>query len=154
MQFAIVESQQDDVLVTFYHNHWLDMGISEHDIAGDWRTTALDFITQARLNHSFAGFLALSDDNRLGGACCHTVDRVFPAFRQTDAVVLGYIWGVYVLPSARGTGIGTALVKQCIRHLKARGCGRILLHAGQQARPIYDRLGFTPTDELALSIND
>ena len=153
MQVVIVESHQDDVLVTFYRNHWLDMGISEHDIADDWRTTALDFITTARLNRSFAGFVALSDDRPLGSACCHIVDRVFPAFRQTDALVIGYIWGVYVLPSARGTGIGTALVNQCIQRLNARGCGRILLHAGQQARPIYDRLGFTPTDELALSIN-
>lgn len=152
MQFNIVETVEDDVLADFYRNHWLEMGISEQDIASDWRNNMFDFITQARVNQSFAGFLALSDDIPLGGACCHIVDRVYPAFRHTDALVLGYIWGVYVLPSVRGSGIGTSLVQTCMQHLKKQGCGRILLHAGERARPIYDRLGFKPTDELALSI--
>ena len=89
----------------------------------------------------------------MGGACCHLVERAYPAFRVADARVVGYLWGVYVEPSSRGRGLGAALVRACLGHLSARGCGRALLHAGEQSRPLYERLGFERTDELSLVLD-
>jgi GNAT superfamily N-acetyltransferase len=152
MKFDILETNDDQLLATFYYRHWLDMDTNEQAIAADWRERALAFIADARRRKSFAGFCAVLDDEPVGSACCQIMERVYPAFHTSDASVVGYIWGVYVTPALRGQGVGAALVTKCTHYLKGQGCGRVLLHAGERARPLYDRLGFQPTDELALMI--
>ncbi len=54
------------------------------------------------------------------------------------------IYGVTVLPEARGRGVGTALVRQMIRDARARGNGPICLQAetGADTQRWYERLGF------------
>jgi len=150
---VIVETDDDALLADYYHRHWLAMGLAPADVAPAWREQALAFIAEARRGRAFAGFVARDADGPVGGACCHLVERAYPAFRVADAPVVGYVWGIYVEPSSRGRGLGAALVRACLAHLSARGCGRVLLHAGERSRPLYARLGFAPTDELALALD-
>ena len=150
MAIVIAETDDDALLADYYHQHWLAMGLAPADVAPDWREGALAFIAGARRGRAFAGFVARDAGRPVGGACCHLVERAYPAFRAGDARVVGYVWGVYVEPSSRARGLGAALVRACLGHLSARGCGRALLHAGEQSRPLYERLGFEATDELAL----
>jgi GNAT superfamily N-acetyltransferase len=153
MMARIVETANDELLVDFYRRHWLNMGIDESAVAPEWRAAALEFIANARSGNSFAGFVAVEGDEPVGGACCHVVARAYPAFLAADAARIGYVWGVYVRPGRRGRGIGSALVGACVSRLVGIGCGRVLLHAGDRSRPLYQRLGFRPTDELALDID-
>lgn len=148
----IVESRDDALLADFYGRHWVAMGIDEATAAPDWRDAARAFIAGARADAHFAGFVARDRDRPVGAACCHLVARVFPAFRVGDAGRIGYVWGVYVDPDQRGRGIGAALVRACVAHLEQRGCSRALLHAGDRSRPLYARLGFVATDEMALPL--
>ncbi|HZF67052.1 MAG TPA: GNAT family N-acetyltransferase [Gemmatirosa sp.] len=150
MAIVIAETDDDALLADYYHQHWLAMGLAPADVAPDWRERALAFIAAARHGRAFAGFVARDAGRPVGGACCHLVERAYPAFRVGDPAVVGYVWGVYVEPASRGRGLGAALVRACLGHLSARGCGRALLHAGEQSRPLYERLGFAGTDELAL----
>lgn len=152
MSVGIVPTDDDGLLADFYHRHWLDMGLPADAVAPDWRAQALAFIADARRSRAFAGFLAVEDGRPVDGACCQIVDRTFPAFRTVDPPRVGYVWGVWVEPASRGRGTGAALVRACLAHLAAAGCGRALLHAGERARPLYDRLGFAPTDELAIAL--
>lgn len=152
MSVVIAATDDDGLLAEFYHRHWLDMGLPPGAVAPDWRARALDFIAEARRSRAFAGFLARDAGLPVGGACCQVVDRVFPAFRTVDPPRVGYVWGVWVEPAQRGRGTGAALVRACLAHLTAAGCGRALLHAGERARPLYARMGFTGTDELAIAL--
>ena len=152
----IFPTADDQLLASFYRRHWLEQGIPAGDAAPDWRAQALAFFRTARAEHALAAFTAVgrgaNEDGPLGCACCHRVPRVYPAFRVSDAREVGYVWNVYVEPRARGRGIGAALVRACIAHLASLGCDRVLLHAGERARPLYERLGFEATDELALRV--
>ena len=153
MAIVIAETEDDALLAGYYHRHWLSMGLAPADVAPAWRENAREFIAEARRGRAFAGFVARDAGGPVGGACCHLVERAYPAFRVADAPVVGYVWGVYVEPERRGRGIGAALVRACVAQLSARGCGRVLLHAGERSRPLYERLGFAPTDELALTLD-
>jgi GNAT superfamily N-acetyltransferase len=56
-----------------------------------------------------------------------------------------------VLPSARGLGIGRALVEECVRRARASGCAAIGMHTVafmEDARRLYQRLGFPVVAEL------
>lgn len=50
-----------------------------------------------------------------------------------------------VSPEARGKGVATALISECIRRVKANGCSTIGLHTGdfmESAIRLYEYLGF------------
>ena len=54
---------------------------------------------------------------------------------------------LFVLESARGAGVGEALVRAAIERARARGCGRIELDVSESNRAawaLYERMGFSP----------
>jgi len=57
-----------------------------------------------------------------------------------------YLEEVYVVPSRRRCGIGTALIEAALRHARDRGAGYAYLGTGEDdvgARALYERLGFS-----------
>ncbi|KEO53226.1 GNAT family N-acetyltransferase [Thioclava indica] len=67
--------------------------------------------------------------------------------RLIIAGTTGKIGRLCVAKSARGTGLGAALVTEACLRLKARGCSRAYLSAQTYAIPFYERLGFTAYGE-------
>lgn len=61
----------------------------------------------------------------------------------TDRATFGWLCDVYVDPTVRGKGIGTALVEAVREHLRPYGLRRILL-ATQDAHGVYEKAGFAP----------
>ena len=61
-----------------------------------------------------------------------------------------YILSMYTEPAARGRGLATRIVKELLRWCRARGYGGAFLHASDDGRAIYEKLGFTPTREMRL----
>lgn len=57
---------------------------------------------------------------------------------------------LYLLPAARGQGVGKALIDHCLQAARANGYARIYLETTDeltQAIPLYERLGFTYLQE-------
>ncbi|MGW0768042.1 GNAT family N-acetyltransferase [Streptomyces sp. NPDC002676] len=63
----------------------------------------------------------------------------------TDLALFAWLADVYVDPSARGKGLGTALVGEIREYLRPYGLRRILL-ATADAHGVYQKLGFRPLD--------
>jgi ribosomal protein S18 acetylase RimI-like enzyme len=63
-----------------------------------------------------------------------------------EAIVLN----VYVEPAWRRRGIADALMRAVLQALAARGIRRIVLHASDDGRRLYERLGFVATNEMRL----
>jgi ribosomal protein S18 acetylase RimI-like enzyme len=63
-----------------------------------------------------------------------------------EAVVLN----VYVEPGWRRRGVGEALMRLVLSPLAERKVRRIVLHASDDGRRLYERLGFVPTNEMRL----
>ena len=66
--------------------------------------------------------------------------------RHRKAAHKMHLWGMYVLPSHRGRGIGAALLDACIAHARSVD-GVTALHLGvtsasEAARRLYERAGF------------
>lgn len=64
----------------------------------------------------------------------------------TDHGLFAWLCDVYVDRSVRGTGVGTAMVRQARDHLGALGVRRILL-ATHDAHGVYEKIGFKPLDK-------
>ena len=63
-----------------------------------------------------------------------------------EAIVLN----VYVEPAWRRRGVGEALMQSVLTALAERQIRRIVLHASDDGRRLYERLGFEPTNEMRL----
>ncbi|MGR6034268.1 MAG: GNAT family N-acetyltransferase [Candidatus Nitrosoglobus sp.] len=66
----------------------------------------------------------------------------------------GFLSDVYTVPSARRIGLATQLSQQVLEWLKSKGVCQVRLIATPSGRPLYERLGFTATDEMMLEIKD
>jgi GNAT superfamily N-acetyltransferase len=63
----------------------------------------------------------------------------------TDGALFAWLCDVYVAPSARGKGIGTAFVGAVREELRPFGLRRILL-ATHDAHGVYEKVGFKPLE--------
>jgi GNAT superfamily N-acetyltransferase len=77
----------------------------------------------------------------------------FALFFHTFSTFLGqpglYLEDLFVIPEARGTGVGKALLAELARLAVARGCGRVewaVLTWNAPAIRFYDSLGATPNE--------
>lgn len=61
-----------------------------------------------------------------------------------------YILNVYTEPEYRGRGLATQLMQSALEFCEARHLTVITLHASPFGRPIYERMGFTQTNEMRL----
>jgi ribosomal protein S18 acetylase RimI-like enzyme len=64
----------------------------------------------------------------------------------------GRVQGVYVLQAARRRGIARALMAQIMAFARAEALIRLTLHPTDEARGLYESLGFTVLDELGLQL--
>ncbi|TCC07480.1 GNAT family N-acetyltransferase [Kribbella soli] len=64
------------------------------------------------------------------------------------------IQSVFVMPDARGRGIGSALVKAATEHASRAGALRVTVHSGRKAVPVYERLGFESSQQLLQHTQD
>ncbi|HOV28304.1 MAG TPA: GNAT family N-acetyltransferase [Pseudobacteroides sp.] len=54
----------------------------------------------------------------------------------------GYIMNIYIVPTYRHKGIAIGILKKMILFLKEMGVKRVWLHATEDGRIIYDKIGF------------
>ena len=60
----------------------------------------------------------------------------------SDGISDAYIQDVAVLPEFRGQGVGTGVVQEILKQLRADGLQWIGLIAGRHSHPFYRKLGF------------
>jgi GNAT superfamily N-acetyltransferase len=63
-----------------------------------------------------------------------------------------YFHSVHTDPAHRGRGIAERLTVAAVEWAGERGFTNFVLHASEQGRPIYERLGFTNSSEWILPI--
>jgi len=104
-----------------------------------------------------AGFFLAERDGRLvgfhwtkvhGGSHNHEHDGE-PHTHQHDHPAIGEVYVVGVDPDAQGTGLGPALTRIGLSHLRQRGLSQAMLYVDEvntNAIRVYERLGFTRWD--------
>ena len=53
-----------------------------------------------------------------------------------------YLLNMYTLPAYRKQGMASALLDAMVAHARAEQLGKVWLHASEQGRPLYERMGF------------
>lgn len=119
------------------------------------RATA-DYFRDALPREEYLAWVAqsvASPPETIGGAGVQ-LRPILPRPRPSDdGIELGpeaIVLNVYVERAWRRRGVGEALMRSVLSALEERGVGRIVLHASDEGRALYERLGFVPTNEMRL----
>jgi GNAT superfamily N-acetyltransferase len=65
----------------------------------------------------------------------------------TDTAAFAYLGDVFVVPEARGRGIGKALLRAVLEHQDVKDVRRIAL-VTDDAHALYEQFGFAPLDDV------
>jgi GNAT superfamily N-acetyltransferase len=152
INFREATPQEDSLIAQHFYQLWRDNNVSAEFIRSNWLEVILKFISKARQDLYYKAFVAELDGKVVGSASCQLFAGLYPMPFTEDYRKYGYIWGVYVEPPYRSQGIATQLTSMTIEYLKAIACTRAILHASPSGKPVYERLGFLPNNEMRLDI--
>jgi len=60
---------------------------------------------------------------------------------------------VYTLPEFRGRGLARRLVEMAADWCRQKGFGSLALNASAAGRPLYESMGFKPTNQMAMKLS-
>lgn len=90
-------------------------------------------------------------DGRVVASAMVTLQPWLPHPRYPSGV-RAYYHSVHTDPAQRGRGIAKHLTEVAIEWARGHGFTHLVLHASEQGRPIYERLGFTNSSEWILPL--
>jgi GNAT superfamily N-acetyltransferase len=131
-----------------------DMG----ELPGDLYDTLIDaaraYFTQAIAEGRYVGWVAELDDRSgeiVGGAGLQLrelLPRPDVARGRLVRGPQGLILNVYTERAWRRRGVADALMRELLRWCRENGIESVVLHASADGRPLYEKLGFAPTNEM------
>lgn len=99
------------------------------------------------LEDKYAGWITSDGDRPIASAGLLVLDWA-PHYLDPIGEQRGYILNVFVEPEYRGQGLAKMLTRECMEEARRRGMGVVALHASKKGQPVYERLGFTASNEM------
>jgi len=128
-----------------------DMGLGDAASLDRVDQASKDYFTQALQQGTYKGWLAEATDHTvIGGG--GIVVASWPGFPGEDLAQRAWILNMYTEPAARRLGVAKRLLQVMIEWCRERGFGTVSLHASAAGRPIYESVGFQPTNEMRLKL--
>ncbi|MDZ7954398.1 GNAT family N-acetyltransferase [Nostoc sp. DedQUE09] len=120
------------------------------EIKGDSDTANLAEATQKYLGEKmpsgeFLAWVAEVDNQIVASSGLVFFQR--PPYNGNLSGLEAYIMNVYTIPMWRGQGIATALLKEIISFMRATEAKRLWLHATEDGKRVYEKLGFVSTSK-------
>jgi GNAT superfamily N-acetyltransferase len=143
-----------DVPIIVHHRHamFFDMGHTNLAALDAMDASFVPYVARALSDGSYRGWLAQTSDGRVvagGGLIVHEWPSrpVIPAEPRR-----AYILNVYTEPAYRGRGLARRVMTDIVEWCRAKGFRSISLHASVFGRPLYESMGFEPTNEMRLKL--
>src|SRR5579863_5894714 len=114
-----------------------------------WRSRYEEFYRQRIASGDTALFFAEAGDRVVGMATVYlSATHRTEIFGQRSA----YVSNVYVEPACRRKGVASELTRLVVRWAREKGCETVRLRASSMGRPVYEALGFVPSEEMELRL--
>ena len=132
--------ERDEVIVKNWQEQWLANGRPSGAWTADQMEKMMAYVAHARAELQHVSFVAVPRSGEVvGSAACQLWSGPMPATHER----VGTCWGVFVKPEWRRKGVATQLMRSVCDHWRSIGCQRgVLLCASDEARRMYERLGF------------
>ena len=151
MSFTLRRATLADLETLVYHRYamWRDMGRPEQVLRAVDPAARAYFIA-ALPSDGYVGWLSEADGKIVAGG--GIVVSAWPGKAGSTLAKRAMILNMFVEPEYRRQGIARALMLAMIDWCKAQGFSSVGLHASDEGRPLYESLGFQPTNEMRLDL--
>jgi GNAT superfamily N-acetyltransferase len=112
----------------------------------------LDWVRPRLSDGSYVGWIVEEDGRAVAGAGMWIID--FPPHWMHAEPVRAYLLNFYVDPEFRGRGLAYKLLTTAVEDARRRGIKVVSLHASKFGKPLYERNGFEPTNEMILRLDN
>ena len=148
-EYRIRRAMLADVPVIARHRAAMfrDMGDASGDDVARIESASILYVRQMMSERRFLGWLAeLQGEVVAGGGL--VVSQLLPRPGAVDGGAQALILNVYCEPGHRRRGLARALMAAMFEWCKRERIAKVVLHASQDGRPLYESLGFVQTNEM------
>jgi GNAT superfamily N-acetyltransferase len=127
-----------------------DMGYGDEAARAAMSETARPFIETALRDGSYRGWLVEEAGRVVAGGGVAIV--AFQPTPMDPTPRRAWVLNMYTDPECRHRGLAKLLMETMIRWCREQGFKHLSLHASHSGRPLYEQLGFKPTNEMRLAL--
>jgi GNAT superfamily N-acetyltransferase len=127
------------------------MGHTDQGLLDEIMRVSEIYFRDAMPRGRYRGWVAESDDGRIAGGAGIVVND-WPAHPRETMPLRVWILNMYVEPEFRRRSIARRLMEAMIDWCRAEGFVNVSLHASVEGRPLYESMGFVPTNEMRLEL--
>jgi GNAT superfamily N-acetyltransferase len=142
-----------DIATVVYHRKQMFADIGRgtpSDLEAMGLTTAA-YLREAMPAGRYQGWLAETPQGEVVAGVGLAI-AAWPGSPDDPAPRRGWVLNVYTEPGFRRGGIARRLMDALIEWCRAEGFGSVALHASESGRPLYQKMGFKPTNEMRLKL--
>ena len=151
--FTIREATVADLDLVLHHRRsmFFDMGYRDEAVLSAMLSTSRPFFSERLADGRYRAWFveSPSGDVVAGGGLIIFDYHSSPRDPHPRKPV---IVNMYTNPAYRRKGFARTLMETMIAWCRTQGFGSILLHASKDGRPLYEQLGFEPTNEMRLML--
>jgi GNAT superfamily N-acetyltransferase len=149
-KITIREAGAEDASVILHHRRSMFEDMREGPAAELDRMASmtLPWLSAALADGSYRGWLAVDGERVVSGGGVLLCS--WPASPKDPCLQRAIILNVYTEPDFRGRGIARLIMTTILEWLQGKGFASVSLHASDQGRHLYERLGFVATNEMRL----
>ena len=149
--YSIREATVADAGTIADHRRSMFADMGEGDVI---RRDAIAFASLAWLEKKlsageYMGWLAIAPDQSIAAGAGVWVIEWPPTVTDLSGR-RGMLLNVYTHAAHRRRGLARALVETSLRWCQSKGLTVVILHASDEGRPLYEAVGFKPTNEMRL----
>ena len=128
-----------------------EMGHREGDVLDRMEVLSREYFSRALRSGAYQAWLAEDEARQvLGGGGLVIAD--WPGYPGEHHAKRAWILNVYTEPRARRCGVANTLMETMIEWCRTENFSTVSLHASDAGRRVYEKLGFTPTNEMRLMV--
>lgn len=150
---SIREATAADIPALIHHRRmmWWDMGRRDEAALQVMEAAAREYFPAAIADGTYRGFLAVNESgDAVGGG--GIVVSAWPGSLNQRKPRRAMILNMYVERPYRRRGIARALMGAMIAWCREEEFAYVGLHASDEGRPLYEKLGFRSTNEMRLEL--
>ena len=152
--FRIRSASLDDLPHILRHRRamYFEMGCRDDDALDRMEAASERFFREAIPKGTYCEWLAETPDGRVAGGGGIVIVE-WPGSFGNPTTRRGWILNVYTEPEFRRQGVAQQIMEAILTWCRSEGFVFVALHASEFGKPLYERMGFTPTNEMRLRLS-
>ena len=152
--YTIREGTIADAETIVHHRRemFFDMGKQNPAVLDEMAKSFRPWLAEKVSKREYLSWFAIAEDGSVAAGAGLWLMNWPPSLRISEPW-RGNILNVYTERGHRRRGLARRLVTAATEWCRANGISVVILHASDEGRPLYEALGFQPTNELRLILD-